>query len=60
MKDFSKEELEGALERIISLVSKSEKAKANLTQGHLTLIENRIAALRIAEALIRKALKEGN
>ncbi len=60
MIDFSKEELEGALERINSLISKSEKAKVNLTRGHLTLIENRIAALRIAESLIRRALKEGN
>ncbi|MBP7741325.1 MAG: hypothetical protein KA104_01365 [Candidatus Pacebacteria bacterium] len=60
MTDFSIEELEAALERINSLISKSEKAKVNLTQGHLTLVENRIAALRIAEALIRKALEEGN
>lgn len=58
MTTFSKEELEKALERISSLISKSEKAKANLTQGHLTLIENRIEALRIAVVLINKALEE--
>jgi len=58
MTDFSKEELEQALERINSLISKSEKAKVNLSQGHLTLIENRINALRIGASLIRKALEE--
>lgn len=58
MEKFSKDELEKALERIDSLISKSEKAKVNLSQGHLTLIENRIAALRIASSLINEALKE--
>ena len=58
MSNFSKDELEKALERINSLLSKSEKAKVNLTQGHLTLIENRIEALRISAALIGKALRE--
>jgi hypothetical protein len=58
MTNYSKEELEKALERINSLINKSEKAKVNLTQGHLTLIENRIAALRISAELISKALAE--
>ncbi|HEY0010961.1 MAG TPA: hypothetical protein VGB97_03570 [Candidatus Paceibacterota bacterium] len=56
MDKFSKEELEHALIAITSLISKSEKAKVNLTKGHLTLIENRIKALQISSSLISQAL----
>lgn len=58
MTDFSRDELEKALNRISSLINKSEKAKTNLSQGQLTLIENRIEALRVAVSLINKALDE--
>ncbi len=58
MKKISKTELEKALIAIDSLISKSEKAKTNLTKGHLTLIENRIKALKIASLLVTKAIKD--
>ncbi len=58
MKKISKDDLEKALVTLASLISKSEKAKVNLTKGHLTLIENRIRALNIASSLIIKAIKE--
>jgi hypothetical protein len=58
MATFSKNELEQALERINSLISKSEKAKVNLSHGQLTLLANRIAALKIAVSLISETLKE--
>ncbi|MDB4992460.1 MAG: hypothetical protein JWL75_705 [Parcubacteria group bacterium] len=56
MENFTKEELEKAVVVITSLVSKSEKAKTNLVKGHLTLVENRIHALKIALVLLQKEI----
>lgn len=60
MNNQRKEELEKAIVVITSLVSKCDKAKTNLVKGHLTLIENRIDALKIALALIERELKDKN
>ena len=61
MADFTKEELESALQAITSLGTKCEKAQTKIARGtaQWTLLENRIKALHIASALITKSLKEG-
>lgn len=51
------EEMEKAVIVITSLIDKSEKAKTNLTKGHLTLIESRIRALKIALSLLQKEIR---
>ena len=58
--EYSKEELSEALRAISSLVSKCEKVRPKLRPGsaQLTLLRNRIKALRVAEALIKKELAE--
>lgn len=58
MDKYSKDDLLKAQVVITSLISKCEKAKENLTKGHLTLIENRINALRISVSLIEKSLEK--
>lgn len=56
--EYSKEELGEALRAISSLLSKCEKVQPKLRPGsaQLTLLRNRIKALRVAEALIEQAL----
>lgn len=63
MSSFTKEELEGALRAITSLLGKCEKAMEKMPRdkahaSQVTLLENRIEALRIASALIEKAKAE--
>ncbi|MGE5478884.1 MAG: hypothetical protein ACM3U1_00490 [Chloroflexota bacterium] len=63
MSSYTKEELEGALRAIISLLGKCEKAreKMPLDKAHasqVTLLNNRIEALRIASSLIKKESAE--
>ena len=59
MSEFTNEELEEALRAIASMISKSEKAYASMQQkgadhgkSQLTLLKNRIKALRVAETLV--------
>jgi len=60
MEDFTKEDLSEALRAITSLLGKCEKAQEKLRQGtsQWSLTKNRIKALRVSEALIRRALDE--
>jgi len=59
MDDFTKEELEGALQAIDSTISKCEKAHPKLKQGtsQHTLLTRRIKAFYIALRLIERELK---
>ena len=53
--DFSKEELEEAHRALLSTLRKCEKMDANkLGTSQRTLLERRIAALKVALALIEK------
>lgn len=56
--DNTKEDMEQALEAIASMAQRSEKAQAKFAPGTAqhTLQKNRIAALRIAAALIENTL----
>ena len=58
MEQFTQREVEEAERAIASLLSKCEKAFEKLTPGtsQHTLTKNRIAALRIALALIRERM----
>lgn len=60
MQHFTEEELREALRAITSTISKCEKAQLKLREGtpQFSLTRNRIKALRIAEALIKKELGE--
>lgn len=53
-------ELEGALKAILSLKSKCEKAAPKLRQGgaQRSLIDRRISALAIAQALIEREIDD--
>ena len=56
MERFTREEMEEAERAIASLLHKCERAVEKLTAGtsQYTLMQNRIAALRIALTLIRE------
>ncbi|MCL2568349.1 MAG: hypothetical protein FWE12_02780 [Oscillospiraceae bacterium] len=58
MEQFTQREVEEAERAIASLLSKCEKAQEKLAPGtsQYTLTKNRIAALRIALALIRERM----
>ncbi|MCL2788489.1 MAG: hypothetical protein FWD59_08360 [Micrococcales bacterium] len=59
MTGYSRGELEEALRSLSSMLSKSEKALATMGKGAVsqrTLLERRIRALRIAEALVIREL----
>ncbi|MGS2764082.1 hypothetical protein [Sinomicrobium sp. M5D2P9] len=60
MNTYSKKELEEANIAIASLIRKCEKAKTTLKENpsQQTLLERRIAALRISMGLIEKELSE--
>jgi len=53
--DFTRDDLQGAIHALASMISKSEKARAKFSPGtsQRTLQRNRLQALRIAEALIK-------
>jgi hypothetical protein len=55
----NKDELKKALATIASLISKCKKVRPKLAKGSAqrTLIENRIKALSISHALIKKAIR---
>jgi len=57
---YTKEELDEALQAIVSTISKCEKVLPKLKQGtsQHTLLIRRIKALHIASALITNALEE--
>ena len=59
---YTEEDLKNALAPITSLISKSEKAQAKLTQGtwQHTMLNNNIKALNMALPLLTKALSEIN
>ena len=62
MVDYAKEDFEGALAPINSLISKSEKAQGKLRQGawqHAMLADN-LKALLIALPMLKKASGGGN
>lgn len=61
MDDFTKRDLEQALQAISSMIGKADKAKAKFAEGtsQYTLQKNRLDALNIASLLISKEL-EGN
>jgi hypothetical protein len=58
MDDFTKEDMEEALQTIASMISKSAKTKEKFAQGtsQHTLQKNRLKALKIALSLISKEL----
>jgi hypothetical protein len=62
MDNFTKEELEEALQAIVSTISKCEKVQPKLKQGtsQHTLLVRRIKALTIASTLITQALERHN
>jgi len=58
MEHFTREEIEEAERAMLSLLQKCEAAATKLTPGtsQHTLMQNRIAALRIAVSLLREKL----
>jgi len=60
MDDYTKEELNEALQAIASTISKCEKVLPKLKQGtsQHTLLQRRIKALHIASSLISKELED--
>lgn len=62
MERYTDEDLKDALAPITSLISKSEKAQAKLTQGtwQHTMLSNNLKALHIALPLLTKALNDIN
>ena len=59
MSDFTKKDMEGALQAISSMTSKSEKTQKKLTQGtwQHTMLSDNLKALYIASPLLSKALR---
>ena len=59
MEQFTRREVEEAERAIVSLLGKCERAGKKLAPGSAqhTLMENRIAALRVALFLIRERLQ---
>ncbi|MGI6004928.1 MAG: hypothetical protein ACOX88_05890 [Christensenellales bacterium] len=59
MNNYTKEELEEALQAIASMISKCEKVRPKLKQSasQHTLLIRRIKALRMASALITRELE---
>lgn len=55
-KEYSKEELSEALRAVASLIGKCVKVRKKLRKGtpQATLLKNRLKALRVASALIKK------
>ena len=62
MDDFTKEDMEKALQAIASMISKTEKTKDKFAQGtsQHTLQQNRLKALHITSSLISKELAEND
>ncbi len=62
MDDFTKKDMEEALQAISSMICRTEKAKEKFAQGtsQYTLQKNRLKALNIASSLILKELAESN
>jgi ERCC4-type nuclease len=60
MESYTKEELSEALRAIASMISKTEKAKGNFTEGtsQHTLQKNRLNALNVALSLVTKELAD--
>lgn len=58
MEDFTKKDLEEALQAIASMIGRTESAKGKFAQGtsQYTLQKNRLKALHIASSLISKEL----
>ncbi|MCL2563356.1 MAG: hypothetical protein FWE08_04900 [Oscillospiraceae bacterium] len=58
MTEFTRQEMEEAERAIASLLGKCEQVEAKLAVGaaQYTLMQNRIAALRVALVLIREKL----
>ncbi len=59
--DFTRDDLQEAIRAFVSMISKTEKAQAKFSPGtpQHTLQQNRLKALRIAEALIKVELDKG-
>jgi len=62
MADFTKKDINEALQAIASMISRTEKSKEKFAQGtsQHTLQKNRLKALHIASLLISKVLVENN
>jgi hypothetical protein len=62
MNDFTRKEMEEALQAMTSMISRTEKAKEKFAQGtsQHTLQKNRLKALNIASSLISKEFAESN
>lgn len=62
MDDFTKEDMEEALQAIASMISKTEKSIVKFAQGtsQHTLQKNRLKALNIASSLISKELAKSD
>ena len=62
MDDFTKKDMEEALQAIASMIDRSEKAQKKFPQGtsQHTLLENRMKALNIASSLITKKIAESD
>lgn len=60
MDNYTKNDIEEALQAVASIISKTENAKAKFAIGtsHHSLQENRLKALNIASSLLSKELKE--
>ena len=58
---FARDDLQEALRAFASMISKTDKAQAKFTPGTAqhTLQQNRLKALRLAEALIKVELDKG-
>lgn len=54
MHEYTREELEGALRVVNSIISKCEKAQEKFQDGnpHYTLLRNRLQAMYISKSLI--------
>ena len=60
MNEYTREELEDALQKVSSIISKCEKAQLKFAEGtsQHTLLKNRIKAMQISKALIMRELGE--
>lgn len=60
MNEYAREELEDALQKVSSIISKCEKSQLKFAEGtsQHTLLKNRIKAMQISKALIMRELGE--
>ncbi len=62
MNEYTREELEDALQKVSSIINKCEKSQLKFAEGtsQHTLLKNRIKAMQISKALIMRELGESD